>query len=257
MDLTTLMQLQMPLAISLTTDAEPSMILALIDKYGFAVVAAVLLAIALWRLIQKMEKRNEMLDGTLNQMLTTILQQKKSPSQFNQQLLLQTEMSMRIETFLCELAETLNADRAWVTQFHNGGQLISGIPFLYQTRTHEICRNGVLRQLHNYQHMSVSYTSWRCNKIAKHETIIIDDIENFSENEQLQLKSEGIQAAITLGIYDTQGNPLGYIGVDFVLDKPEITQGMVSVVNRAAGRIEVGIQELMNAQTCGRNTTTS
>lgn len=65
-------------------------------------------------------------------------------------------LDRRIHDMLGELRSRLNADRAYVSRFHNGDHFIDDRELLKKTRTHESVRDGLIYQGEEYKGILVS-----------------------------------------------------------------------------------------------------
>lgn len=121
-----------------------------------------------------------------------------------------------IRLILHRLLHTLNADRAWLIELHNGSKnLSSGLPFLYGDMRIEEVADGI-------SNVDDEYTDFHLSKypfIGK----VFDDgfywgatepIQEIDERMYFKFKSNAVNEVAILALYSGD-KPLGVIGVSF------------------------------------------
>lgn len=125
-----------------------------------------------------------------------------------------------IRLMLHRLLHTLNADRAWLIELHNGSKnLSSGLPFLYGDMRIEEVADGIPNVDEEYTDFNLS----RYPFISK----VFDDgyffgttdlMREFDERLYYKFKSNDVNEIALLALY--QGDkPLGVLGISFCGDK--------------------------------------
>ena len=115
------------------------------------------------------------------------------------------------------LLTELDADRAYVIEFHNGNSYLSGRGQQKFSCTHEIVTEGTSRECIEMQEYKVSnYHSYISH--------LIDDGKFFSYNSNelddhafsSLLHSKGVKSILNVPIKTLNGNIIGVLGVDYV-----------------------------------------
>lgn len=123
----------------------------------------------------------------------------------------------KVQHLLGVLLYTLDADRVFIFELHNGKKNISGLPFRYADMSYEFANRekGVDRCYRKYQDVPLNMYTYP-NYMYKHKFFIgsSDDIEKIDYEFAKQLKEDGgeyVAMAFINGIEE----PLGFLGVSF------------------------------------------
>lgn len=132
------------------------------------------------------------------------------------------EMDHRITGALDNLIRVFGCDRAYVTQYHNGGENICGIPFAKCSRTHERVRPGTPSQIAALQNLPNSMFAGANLVIMRDKEIACPNVENLKESDALgtyhSLREQGIRSFYQIGMFSFDGLPVGYLGIDYCRD---------------------------------------
>lgn len=121
-----------------------------------------------------------------------------------------------IRLMLHRLLHTLNADRAWLVELHNGSKnLASGLPFLYGDMRIEEVADGI-------SNVDDEYTDFQLSKYPFIGKIFddgyywgsTDGIKEIDERMYFKFKSNNVNEIAILALYAGE-KPLGVIGVSF------------------------------------------
>lgn len=144
---------------------------------------------------------------------------------------------------LHRLLHTLNADRAWLIELHNGSKnLTSGLPFLYGDMRIEEVADGI-------QNVDEEYTDFSLSKYPFITKIFedgyfygsTDSMLEFDERLYYKFKSNDVNEIALLALY--QGDkPLGVLGISFCGDK----QMDASAVGKTIRKCGVQIATLLS-----------
>lgn len=120
-----------------------------------------------------------------------------------------------IRASLVNLRNTTNADRAFVFETHNGGQNITGLPFLYVDMTYDEPREGMYFLSNEYK--NISQSRYSIVDSVYHETIWCGHIEKLREADPelyFRMIHEGTKYVAMITIY---GNhvPVGAVGISY------------------------------------------
>ena len=148
-----------------------------------------------------------------------------------------------IRLMLHRLLHTLNADRAWLIELHNGSKnLSSGLPFLYGDMRIEEVADGVLNVDEEYTDFSLSKYPFIA-KIFEDGYFYgsADSMREFDERLYYKFKSNDVNEIALLALY--QGDkPLGVLGISFCGDK----QMDASAVGKTIRKCGVQIATLLS-----------
>lgn len=140
---------------------------------------------------------------------------------FGHHLRTSTKIDSEVTARLQELLEHTSANRAYVFRYHNGLAAVSGVPFFFQTLTHEVISPGTPRVMQYERQipagmnmaMSNEFTQNRCGQVQK------TDADPGSQNYWFY-QSRGAKSLIRCPIYMPNGDLFGYVGVDFLNEVP-------------------------------------
>jgi hypothetical protein len=129
------------------------------------------------------------------------------------------EIDHQINDVLAGLVRILRCDRAYINQYHNGGENICGVPFAKNSRTHERVRPGTAPQIAGLQNLPNSVFAGANLAIIRDREICCPDVEALAENDPMGvyhcLKGQGIMAVYQIGMFSFDGVPVGVLGIDF------------------------------------------
>jgi len=152
----------------------------------------------------------------------------------------EAEQNREIYAELVALRAIINADRVFVSRFHNGTEFLPSHPAWKTSRTHEVVRKGVTYESGNRQSMLVSLmphiiepiltggstavgvtvpncddclSKMRC--VAENKRVVIVQVEDMESSYcKWSLESQNIKTMIYCGIA-YNGNVCGMVGADF------------------------------------------
>lgn len=119
-----------------------------------------------------------------------------------------------IQSALEKMVYEASADRAYVLQFHNGGENIKGIPFIKFSVTNEWCPISVKREAQNYKDVPLGIFSGLAYKIIKQKNLYFPDVEDLKGHDSGSyaiFKSKGIESVYVSGLFDLQDSLVGLI----------------------------------------------
>lgn len=119
----------------------------------------------------------------------------------------------QIREAVINLRSELDADRVYILETHNGGENLSGLPFLYVDLTYAEPRSQAAWMEDEYKNVRLSRYPW-AGEVYR-QTYWSDDIDNLVElDPELyhRLKNEGAKFMAVMMIYGTY-NPCGVVGV--------------------------------------------
>lgn len=136
-----------------------------------------------------------------------------------------------ITSKLRKLKDNYNCDRVWIAEFHNGGKTYSGKSFQRFSTTYEVVSQGVASEAVNTQNIPTSIFSLFFKKLIEscyyytRDTKKANDpmsfaMQNFWEN-------RGVSSFICLAIKDINGNFVGFLCMDGVINDIIIENSMI------------------------------
>lgn len=140
---------------------------------------------------------------------------------FNHSLKLSVKNDTKIQDILLKLLSDTKSNRAYIFRYHNGLAAVSGVPFFFQTNTHEVISPGTSRLLQFYQRIPTSITPSINEKFMKNECIVLNKIDK-SEDANLYgfYQSRNSKAMIRCPLFAENGDLFGFIGIDYNNDQP-------------------------------------
>lgn len=124
-----------------------------------------------------------------------------------------TNIYMALEYMLQEM----EADRAYVLQFHNGGHYYSGRGQQKFSCTHETATEGITREYANSQEHRVSHYHGYINELITEERFaytVTHEIEDKAF--ALMLQQAGVKSIYNVPIKTFNGKIIGILGLDYV-----------------------------------------
>jgi hypothetical protein len=157
------------------------------------------------------------------------------------------ERNMVIFDEISEIRETLDADRIWVSQFHNGGHFLHTNKSIQKfSITYEDVKPGVSSIIHLFTDIPLSLYSRAMNHIIENRHLWITDFKDETVA-TYGLKSAadatGTNATYAIGLFDIATDKcIGTMGIDY-RDKKKLTQTqkdfLIERGSRLAGYLSV------------------
>jgi hypothetical protein len=143
-----------------------------------------------------------------------------------------------IRLILHRLLHTLDADRAWLIELHNGSKnLSSGLPFLYGDMRIEEVAEGI-------GNVDDEYTDFQLSKYPFVGKVFedgyywgaIDSVQTVDERMYFKFKSNDVNEIALLALYSGE-KPLGALGVSFCGDKRMDSQHVGKIIRKCGVQI--------------------
>ena len=131
---------------------------------------------------------------------------------FKKNLPTQIKRHSMIQMLLEKIVFDLKGTKAYVLQYHNGGESVFGIPFAKVSMTNEYCPVGVIREFTSYQNLPLSV--YACLSLAANRDgwVAMPDLVSACDNSMAGFfRSRGVESVYVENISDIEGNPLGMI----------------------------------------------
>lgn len=151
------------------------------------------------------------------------------------------EYSCVINDELESIRETLEADRCWISMFHNGGHYLHGnksmqkFSIMFETTAPGVAGVGMI-----FKNIPVSLFSKSVEEIIRNKHIYIKDYQN-PKVATFGLKdaatASGTRSSYAVGLFDLiTGQCIGTMGIDY-LDASELSLEQISSLNEKAQRV--------------------
>ena len=169
--------------------------------------------------------------------LVSVYEEAHSIQSFSNNLKTSVENDNAIYADLNRLVDDLSGMRAYVYRYHNGLAAISGVPFFFQTMTHESISPGTARILPFEQRIPASIHLAINNAFVTDRCAVITDTDKDKNNQDYYFwMSRGAKHLIRCPIYMNNGDLFGFVGVDWAVDIKDAA-GAEKQVKEAAGHI--------------------
>ena len=151
--------------------------------------------------------------------LVSVYEEAHSIQSFSNNLKTSVENDNAIYGDLTRLVEDLGGIRAYVYRYHNGLAAISGVPFFFQTMTHESISPGTARILPFEQRIPASIHLAINNAFVTDRCAVIKNTDKDKGNQDYYFfMSRGARHLIRCPIYMSNGDLFGFVGIDWAAD---------------------------------------
>ena len=166
--------------------------------------------------------------------LISIYEEAHSITSFSYNLKTSVENDNSIYRNLNRLLTDNNGMRAYVYRYHNGLAAISGVPFFFQTMTHEVISPGTSRIMNFEQRIPASIHMAINNQFVNDKCAVIKNADQDKENQDYYFwMSRNAKHLIRCPIYMTNGDLFGFVGVDYSTDIADLSAAERSVKDTA------------------------
>lgn len=193
---------------------------SLITNVGLAIVCSAVLIIFCIAMFKRQQK---MIDT-----LTQALNRKEHPSEEDTDLL--GKINEKIYDEILGDLSALDADRVFVYLYHNGGVSSSGLFFQRMSCICEVVNSGVLPVSDKSQSLYKGTYATLCKSLADTGEWIVEDTEDLSSVDGFlyqRLVADHTESAYYKVLKDSQGRPVGFVGVDYCSINEQISTSMI------------------------------
>jgi hypothetical protein len=169
--------------------------------------------------------------------LHLLAKRKEKPDMVQDALAISEIVYSKIE----QLKEEVEADRIWITQFHNGGHFYpTGKSIAKFSMIYEVVEAGVNSIQNNFQNIPVSLFSKSTNQLLENDII---EIPNFKDSEATTFglkyiaEESGCKSGYLFAIRSIDNKFIGILGVDFVKTKTKLDEEQVQYLTLQATAI--------------------
>jgi len=164
--------------------------------------------------------------------LRDITEQKRAEEFENEMLLLSaqltgiklSEIDIALHTTLTRIAKFLNADRSYIFEIHDTGDLMSN--------TYEWCNDGISAEIDNLKDLPIEIFPEWMKSMQLHRNVIIPSVADLPAewiNEKEILEPQGIKSLIALPLL-YENNFIGFVGLDSVTNYRQYSQSEINVL---------------------------
>lgn len=147
--------------------------------------------------------------------LIEIYQEAHNIEKFSDNFKLSADADNKINNILNKTLLEENAMRAYVYRYHNGLAAISGVPFFFQTNTHEVIAPGASRLMPFEQRIPASIHIAMNNAFVNNMCYVITNTTlNKNSQDYYIFTSRNAMAMIRCPIYMSNGDLFGFVGLD-------------------------------------------
>ena len=149
--------------------------------------------------------------------LVTIYEETHNSKTFNSNLKLTVKQDQDITLLLDKLLKDTSSNRAYIFRYTNELASVSGVPFFFQTNTHEVITPGTSRVLQFEQHMSAS-TNYKISAqfMANKCGVVYNADADVNSQEYLFYQDRGARSLIRCPIFLKNGDLVGFVGIDYL-----------------------------------------
>jgi len=149
--------------------------------------------------------------------LLAIYQEAHNIRNFNSNLKASSKQDADINDALRKLMETVGANRAYVFRYHNGLAAVNGVPFFFQTNTHEVISPGTSRVLPFEQHIPAGMNLAINNQFVQNHCMVVPrtDIDMDSQHYWF-FQNRSAKSLVRCPIFMRNGDLFGFIGIDWI-----------------------------------------
>lgn len=138
------------------------------------------------------------------------------------------------------LLYTLNADRVFIFELHNGKKNLTGLPFKYADMSYEVANRerGIDRCYTKYQDVPLTMYKYP-DYMHKKKFMIgtVDDIERIDYEFAKCIKEDGGEYLAMVYINGNDGTPLAFLGVSYHDKKYALEDAVIEEKLRAYGKV--------------------
>jgi len=149
--------------------------------------------------------------------LLSVYQDAHNIQNFNNNLLSSKKQDGNVNSILEELLESSKANRAYVFRYHNGLAAVSGVPFFFQSNTHEVISPGTPRVIQFEQHIPASINIAISNQFMQDKCAIIPKADDDKDSQNYWFyQNRGARSLVRCPIFMSNGDLFGFVGIDYL-----------------------------------------
>ena len=176
------------------------------------------------------------------------LEKKEKPDMVKETLRVSELVTNKIE----HIKEEFNADRVWITQFHNGGHFYpTGKSIQKYSMVYELVSQYATSIRHNFQNIPINLFSRSINHLLEEDYIAIKDFQDHAEPTyglRYIAGETGVKSCYMFALKSIESKMIGVLSIEFVKDKAEISHEDLEQLHVYAGQIGVLIDTYLKSK---------
>lgn len=201
----------------------------LIEKYGLFKIFKALIVIALFIFV--MVNGADFISNIIDTTTKTIVREQTAETTRIHDIALDKRRKIKpqVDKILFETLNSLDADRVFIIEMHNGTNNVSGLPFLYGEMTYEDVGEGIEHIDEDYINLALSRFNFPTYMEKEHLWIgTIEELSKIDDKLSKRLVSNDVTYIALCHIHGLN-NELGYFGVTYCNNKqPKARSEIVS-----------------------------
>ena len=171
--------------------------------------------------------------------LMNIYQEAHNIHNFSSNLRLSARQDQEINSILSGVLEGTGSNRVYVFRYHNSLAAVNGVPFFFQTLTHEVIRPGATRMQQFKQNVPSSINLGVNMQFMQNRCALISNTaEDPSNQNYWYFQTRGAVDLVRCPIFMPNGDLFAFVGVDFTSDvEVEQLDSTAKVLREAASAI--------------------
>lgn len=151
--------------------------------------------------------------------VVSIYQDAHNVRNFSANLQVSARKDREISAALVSLLESTGSNRAYVFRYHNGLAAVNGVPFFFQTMTHEVISPGTPRVMQFEQRIPASMNMAVNNRFSQNMCAVVEHADDDRDSQNYwYFQSRGARSLIRCPIFMQNGDLFGFVGIDFISD---------------------------------------
>lgn len=189
-------------------------VIKMMDKYGlWKIFQAILVLTGFLYIMYNVQNLPEIVSGAFSRQ--TELRQEEHDAAVE----VRRSIKPNVDILLKDALSTLNADRAFVLEMHNGTNNVAGLPFIYGEMTYEEVRNHITHVDEDYTSINLSRFNFPLFLEKNHMWYgTINQLSSIDSKLAARLTSNDVTYFAVIELYGVS-NELGYLGFSFCNSK--------------------------------------
>jgi len=148
--------------------------------------------------------------------LISVYQEAHNIQNFSSHLVQNTKQDITINNLLEGLMKNTKASRAYVFRYHNGLAAINGVPFFFQSNTHEVISPGTARVVQFEQHIPASINLVVSNQFMMNKCAVVPRADEDKDSQNYWFfQNRQAKSLVRCPIFMTNGDLFGFVGIDY------------------------------------------
>ena len=148
--------------------------------------------------------------------IVTIYQEAHDVSKFSNNFKMSVEADSQINDKLQKFLNEHDGMRVYIYRYHNGLAAINGVPFFFQSNTHEVISPGTSRLMGFEQRIPASIHIAMNNQFVQDKCYMINDTtEDKSDQDYYFFTSRNASSMMRCPIFLSNGDLFGFVGIDW------------------------------------------